>query len=46
MLTGDLHGVKYIKDTTKKFPSFAFNFCCTVNGTDRNNEANLMGLKP
>ena len=45
MLTGDLQGVNYIKDTTKKIPSFAFNFCCTI-GSNRDNEANLMAPKP
>lgn len=35
ILTGDLRGVKYIQDTIKEMPTNAFNFCCTIDGSNR-----------
>jgi hypothetical protein len=34
ILTGDLRGVAYIKDTIKELPSNTFNFCCTIDGSN------------
>lgn len=40
ILTGDLRGVKYIQDTIRELPKKTFNFCCTIDGSNRQ-EADL-----
>ena len=40
ILTGDLLGVRYIKDTIRDLPENTFNFCCTIDGSSRK-EADL-----
>jgi hypothetical protein len=45
LLTGDLRGLKYIKDTIKSVPENTFNFCCTIDGTSKA-ETNMMQMKP
>ena len=45
VLTGDLWGIPYIKETANDVPKKTFNFCCTVDGTN-DRDTNLMAQRP
>ena len=47
VLTGDLRGISYLKKSIKELPEQTFNFCCTIDGSSKQDvDLSNNGLRP